>query len=90
LELPDYVAPAVVWRTGRSARVDEDLWDRLSGTIADRLRKQGIRSMAASPIIVENRLWGVVTVSSRGGPFPSDADCPTDFTELLATAVGNA
>ena len=91
LELPDYVAPAVVWRTGRSARIDEDLWDRLSDPVADRLRKQGIRSMVASPVIVENRLWGVVTVSSRRGPFPSDAaDRLADFTELLATAVGNA
>jgi hypothetical protein len=43
---------------GRPARVDEDLWDRLSDTVADRLRMQGIRSMVASPIIVENRLWG--------------------------------
>jgi GAF domain-containing protein len=76
---------------GRPARVDEDLWDRLSDTVTDRLRKQGIRSMVSSPIIVENRLWGVVTVSSRRGPFPPDAaDCPTDFTELPATAVGNA
>ena len=91
LELPDYVAPAVAWRTGRSARVDEDLWDKLSDPVADRLRKQGIRSMVASPIIVESRLWGVVTVSSRRGPFPSDAaDRLADFTELLATAVGNA
>jgi signal transduction histidine kinase len=91
LELPDYVAPAVAWRTGRSARVDEDLWDKLSDPVADRLRKQGIRSMVASPIIVESRLWGVVTVSSRRGPFPSDAaDRLGDFTELLATAVGNA
>jgi len=91
LELPDYVAPAVVWRTGRSARVDEDLWDKLSDPVAARLRKQGIRSMVASPIIVESRLWGVVTVSSRRGPFPSDAaDRLADFTELLATAVGNA
>ena len=49
LELPDSVAPAVVWRTGRSARVDEDLWDRLSDTVADRLRKQGIRPMVGEP-----------------------------------------
>jgi signal transduction histidine kinase len=91
VEIPDYFAPGVVWRTGRSAQVDEDLWDRLPGPAADRLRKLGIRSMVASPIIVESRLWGVITVSSRQGPFPSDAaDRLADFTELLATAVGNA
>ena len=91
VEIPDYFAPAVVWRTGRSAQVDEDVWESLSGPAADRLRKLGIRSQVASPIVVEGRLWGVVTLSSRRGPFPSDAaDRLADFTELLATAVGNA
>jgi len=91
VEIPDYFAVAVVWRTGRSAQVDEDVWDGLPGPAADRLRKLGIRSMVASPIIVESRLWGVVNASSRRGPFPSDAaDRLADFTELLATAVGNA
>jgi len=47
--------------------------------------------MVASPIIVEGRLWGVVTVLTRRGSFPSDtADRMADFTELVATAVGNA
>jgi signal transduction histidine kinase len=91
VEIPDSFAPAMVWRTGRSARIDEDVWDTLPGPAADRLRKLGIRSMVASPIIVESRLWGVITVSSRRGPFPADAaDRLADFTELLATAIGNA
>jgi signal transduction histidine kinase len=47
--------------------------------------------MVASPIIVEGRLWGAVNAWSRRGPFPSDAaDRMADFTELVATAVGNA
>jgi hypothetical protein len=29
VELRDYLAPAVVWRTGRSAWVDEDVWSNL-------------------------------------------------------------
>ena len=91
LELRDYLASAMVWRTGRSAQVDEDLWSSVPDPIADRLRELGIRSMAASPIIVEGRLWGVVCVLTRRGPFPSDiADRLADFTELVATAVGNA
>jgi signal transduction histidine kinase len=91
VELRDYLAPAVVWRTGRSARVDEDLWSSVSDPVADGLRELGIRSMVASPIIVEGRLWGVVTALTRRGPFPSDtADRMADFTELVATAVGNA
>ena len=91
LVLRDYLAPGVVWRTGRSARVDEDQWSGVSDPVADGLRELGIRSMVASPVIVEGRLWGVVVALTRRGPFPSDtADRLADFTELVATAVGNA
>jgi signal transduction histidine kinase len=91
VELPGYAALAVVWRTGRSARVDEDQWSSVSDPAADRLRELGIRSVVASPINVEGRLWGAVNAWTRRGPFPSDAaDRMADFTELVATAVGNA
>ncbi len=91
IELRDYLAHGVVWRTGRSARVDEDQWSNVSDPVADRLRELGIRSMVASPIVVDGRLWGVVAASSRRGPFPADtAGRLADFTELIATAVGNA
>jgi signal transduction histidine kinase len=91
VKLRDYIAPAVVLRTGRAAQVDEDLWSGASDPIANGLRELGIRSMVASPIIVEGRLWGVVNALSRRGPFPANtADRMADFTELVATAVGNA
>jgi signal transduction histidine kinase len=91
VEIRDYLDVAVVWRTGRSAQVDEDQWSSVSDPVADGLRSLGIRSLAASPIIVEGRLWGVVSVSTRRGPFPSGtAERMADFTELVATAVGNA
>jgi signal transduction histidine kinase len=91
VRLEDYLAPAVVWRTGRAAQVDEEAWAGRSDAAADRLRKLGIRSMVASPVIVEGRLWGVVNVLSGRGPFPADTtDRMADFTELVATAVGNA
>ena len=91
VELRDYLAPAVVWRTGRSAQVDEDAWSSVSDPVADGLRELGIRSVVASPIIVEGRLWGVVNALTRQGPFPpGTADRLADFTELVATAVGNA
>ena len=54
-ELRDYLAPAVVWRTGRPAQVDEDAWSSVSDPVADALREAGVRSLAASPIIVEGR-----------------------------------
>jgi signal transduction histidine kinase len=45
----------------------------------------------ASPIIVDGRGWGAVTVLTRRSQFPPDtADRMADFTELVATAVGNA
>jgi len=91
VELRDYLAPAIVWRTGRSARVDEQQWSNVSDPVADGLREAGIRSMVASPIIVEGRLWGMVTSSTRQGPFPAGAaERMSDFTELVATAIGNA
>src|SRR5690349_9746214 len=91
LELRDYLPPAVVWRTGRSTRIDEDAWSDVADPIADRLRERGIRSMVASPIIVDGYLWGAVGASTTQGPFPAGtADRLTDFTELVATAVGNA
>jgi signal transduction histidine kinase len=91
MTLQYYLAPSVVWRTGRSAQVDEEAWRDRSDSAADGLRELGIRSMVASPIIVESRMWGVVNALSRRGPFPADAaDRMADFTELVATAVGNA
>jgi signal transduction histidine kinase len=91
VELLDYLAPAIVWRTGRSARVDEDMWSSLSDPVADGLRAVGIRSMVATPIVVDGRLWGVVMVITMRGPFPPDtADRMADFTALAATAIANA
>jgi signal transduction histidine kinase len=91
VKLRDYLAPAVVWRTGHPAQVDEDMWSGASDPVADGLRELGIRSMVASPVIVEGRLWGVVNALSTRGPFPpGTADRMADFTELVATAVGNA
>jgi signal transduction histidine kinase len=91
VELLDYLPPAVVWRTGQSARIDDDGWGSMPDPVADDLRRQGVKSIVTSPIIVEDRLWGVVTVLTRRGRFPSDtADRMTDFTELAATAIANA
>ncbi|MDQ1745611.1 MAG: hypothetical protein QOE23_3950, partial [Pseudonocardiales bacterium] len=91
LPLRDSLPPAIVWRTGGSARVDEDGWSSASDPVAVRLRELGIRSIVASPIVVEGCLWGVVTALTRRGPFPPDtADRMSDFTELAATSIANA
>jgi signal transduction histidine kinase len=91
LELRDYLPAAMVWGTGRAAQVDEDGWSSTSDPVAHDLRELGIRSIAASPIIVNGRLWGVVTMMTKRGPFPADtAARMADFTELAATAIANA
>ncbi|MDX6206867.1 MAG: hypothetical protein QOF39_2924 [Frankiales bacterium] len=88
LELRDYLAPAAVWRTGRSALVDQEQWSSVSDPVADSLRVLGIRSMVASPITVEGRLWGVITALTMRGPFPSGtADRMADLVALAATAI---
>jgi signal transduction histidine kinase len=91
VKLRCYSVLATVRRTGRAAQVDEDAWSSVSDPFADALRKSGIRSMVGSPIIVEGRLWGVVNAWSTRGRFPSGTvGRMADFTELIATAVGNA
>jgi signal transduction histidine kinase len=91
VKIRDYQPTAVVLRTRHAAQVDEDAWSGVSDPVADAMRELGVRSMMASPIIVEGRLWGVVSASATRGPFPpGTADRMADFTELVATAVGNA
>jgi signal transduction histidine kinase len=91
VKLRDYQPTALVWRTGRPAQVNEDSWSGVSDPVADAMRALGVRSMMASPVMVEGGLWGVVSASTTRGPFPpGTADRMADFTELVATAVGNA
>jgi signal transduction histidine kinase len=91
VRLRGYQAMAVVRRTGHAAQVDEDAWSGVRDPVADAMRELGVRSMVASPITVEGRLWGVVSASTTRAPFaPGTTDRMADFTELVATAVGNA
>jgi signal transduction histidine kinase len=91
VQLRDYLPAAMVWRNGRAAQVDEDGWRDISDPVANDLRASGIRSIAASPITVEGRLWGIVTALTRRAPFPPGTTARmADFTELVATAIANA
>jgi signal transduction histidine kinase/uncharacterized protein YoaH (UPF0181 family) len=83
-----YVSTRVL-RTGASARVDEsDL--SVGGFAAEQMRRQGYLSQVASPIAVEGRLWGAMTVSAEE-TLPSDTEERLEkFTELVATAIANA
>jgi PAS domain S-box-containing protein len=80
----------MVSETGRPARIDG--YDDASGEAADIARRYGWRSSIAAPIAVEGRLWGVMLVATqRPDPFPAGAEERlAKFTDLVATAVGNA
>jgi signal transduction histidine kinase len=80
----------MVAQTGRSARLDSyaDASDELGAT----LREQGFHSSVGTPIIVESRLWGVMTASATPEqPLPADTEARlASFTELVAMAIANA
>ncbi|WP_432936431.1 GAF domain-containing protein [Kribbella sp. CA-253562] len=80
---------ATVLATGGSARLDLD-----SPSPADQpdfVRLEGVRSAVATPIIVEGRCWGTISVASRRDPFlPATEQRLAEFTELVATAIANA
>jgi signal transduction histidine kinase len=82
-------AIGTVQATGEPARydVDEALLRRLPAF----LRHWGVQSAVASPIIVERRCWGGITIASRRDPFPPATEQRmVDFTEIVATAIANA
>jgi GAF domain-containing protein len=81
----------VVFETGRSARMDRYA-EGSSGPLGVGVREAGLRSSVATPIMVEGRLWGLIAAgSTREAPLPADAEGRlASFTDLVATAVGNA
>ncbi len=89
-ELDDALASTEVYRTGRSPRIDTKDSASASGPIHEPGLRHGLTSTVASPIIVEGRLWGTVSVSAEE-PLPLDTEERLErFTELVATAISNA
>ncbi|GAA1246441.1 hypothetical protein GCM10009609_07390 [Pseudonocardia aurantiaca] len=83
------VAVAVAMRTGRPARCDD--YTRAPGEYADAVRRLGLQSSVAAPIVVEGRLWGGIGAGARRASFPADAEQRmAGFTELVGTAIANA
>jgi signal transduction histidine kinase len=85
----DSVATRVL-RTLRPARIDDYAIPK--GATADYMRSLGMRSAVGAPIIVEGRLWGMVTAASlHSEPLPPGTEHRIEnFTELVATAISNA
>ena len=80
----------LVFETRRPARVDS--FEGAVGRGPDLARAAGWRSSVGAPIIVEGRLWGVVSVGSKTDRLlpPETEERLREFTELLATAIANA
>jgi signal transduction histidine kinase len=81
---------AQVRESGTAARIDD--YSGLEGMIAETVRRAGIRSTVAIPIVVAGGLWGAMVVSSAEiEPLPPSTEARlADFTELVATAIANA
>ncbi|HEY2603026.1 MAG TPA: GAF domain-containing protein [Thermoleophilaceae bacterium] len=81
---------AVVRRTGRPARMDN--YDGVEGAIAELARDTGLRCSVSAPIVVDGRLWGLITASWKTATSPP-ADTEqrmVQFAQLLDTAIANA
>jgi signal transduction histidine kinase len=68
-----------------------DDWTGIAGPIAKFIRGElGVHSTVGTPIVVEGRTWGVLVVHSRRA-LPHDTEVRLEqFTNLVATALGNA
>jgi PAS domain S-box-containing protein len=79
-----------ILRTARPARTDHP--EAPSGPTSTLVRRLGVTSTVGTPIVVEGRLWGGMSVSSKHpGPLPVDTESRiADFAELVATAIANA
>jgi signal transduction histidine kinase len=90
-KLHDSMASAHVFRTGRSARVDRPAASAPAGPASETITRLDLQSTVASPIVVEGRLWGTVTVSSSATRLPANTEQRLEkFTELVGTAIANA
>jgi signal transduction histidine kinase len=79
----------LVLQTGRTARIDD--FSAATDPIGVAAREAGYTSAVGSPIVVEGRLWGVMSATSAEGPMPPGTEARlTAFTDILATAIANA
>ncbi len=79
-----------VAQTGRPARVDS--YPDASGPLAAATAERGIRSGVGAPIVVADRIWGVMIAgSTKEQPLPANTEARlASFTDLVATAIANA
>ncbi len=80
----------MVHRTHRPARADS--YQDATGELAALLRRLGIQSQVAAPVVVDGQVWGALIASlDRPEPLPDGTESRVaNFAELIATAVSNA
>jgi GAF domain-containing protein len=90
LSLEGESVTATVRRTERPARMED--YARAPGAIAELARVTGLRSSVGAPIVVDGRLWGIITASWTGEESPPrDTEARmARFAQLLDTAIANA
>jgi GAF domain-containing protein len=81
---------ATIHETGRVARIDD--YAILGGAVAAAMHDSSLRAAAGSPIVVDSKVWGHISVAAKGAePLPAGTEQRLlKFTELLATAISNA
>src|SRR5205085_8801321 len=90
IPVEDASIASMILRTGRPARRDN--LEQASDSTSAAGRRLGVTSTVGTPIVVEGRLWGGMSVSSKQ-PEPLLPDTESriaDFAELVATAIANA
>jgi signal transduction histidine kinase len=77
-------------RAAAPVRIDD--FDEVGGAVAALMRRLAIRSAAAGPIILGDRVWGALTASwPAGASMPVGAeDRVAAFAELVSLAIENA
>ena len=76
--------------TGRPSRVDD--FDEVGGAVAASMRRLGLRSGVAGPVIVDGRIWGALVACSAGAErLPEGTeDRIAAFAQLVSLAIENA
>jgi GAF domain-containing protein len=81
---------ATVRHTGRPARMEN--YEGARGALAELARVTGERSSVGAPIVVDGRLWGIITASWKGEESPpaDTEERMAQFAGLLDIAIANA
>jgi signal transduction histidine kinase len=77
-------------RVAAPVRIED--FDEVGGAVAALMRRLGIRSAAAGPIVLDGRVWGALTASwPAGASMPVGAEHRVAaFAELVSLAIENA